>query len=454
MGAFGHPTVATTAGPAAPREAGRQRPIAAGSWVLGRLPFGPTVRVGGWIAVAGYRLWPEKRRYVRANAARILGLPPGDRRVDALARAVFRNQVRWVIEGMHLVRMTNAEHVALFTGDGPDRLHAAWQASDGVILAGLHIGNGEVAAAALAGRGWPIHYLADDTAYDELFERFVAQRRAWGIEVIRWRNLREVYRVLRRHEILGLLVDWGYRPDGEPVRFLGAWTTLPSGPAYLAATDGRHHRPVLDDPPRRTACSSARSASRSASPSTEPAEIARATQALATALEASIREAPEQWCVFKPMWPDDPAAEAAAGRTRRAGAGDGGPHEDAPDDRRSRRIVRDAAHPRSAPAPPSRRGLGAVLRHLPASVVGVPGDAVGELWYRVAPGRAAVARGNLAQVAGWLAAEGRGNARARAAATDPAALERLVREAFRHVVRTYAETLRSAATARESRGTS
>ncbi len=55
-------------------------------------------------------------------------------------------------------------------------------------------------------------------------------------------------------------------------------------------------------------------------------------------------------------------------------------------------------------------------------------------------------------MASWLAAEGRGNARGRAAATDPAALERLVRAAFRHVVRTYAETLRSAATARDVRG--
>ena len=62
-----------------------------------------------------------------------------------------------------------------------------------------------------------------------------------------------------------------------------------------------------------------------------------------------------------------------------------------------------------------------------------------------------MARGNLAQVARWLAAEGRGSARARAAATDPAVLERLVRSAFRHAVRTYAETLRSSATARDVR---
>jgi lauroyl/myristoyl acyltransferase len=96
-------------------------------------------------------------------------------------------------------------------------------------------------------------------------------------------------------------------------------------------------------------------------------------------------------------------------------------------------------------------GVGAVLGHLPAAFVGGAADAVGELWYRLAPGRAAMARGNLAQVAGWLEAEGRGSSRARAAATDPASLESLVRAAFRHDVRTYAETLRGAATSRDVR---
>jgi lauroyl/myristoyl acyltransferase len=95
--------------------------------------------------------------------------------------------------------------------------------------------------------------------------------------------------------------------------------------------------------------------------------------------------------------------------------------------------------------------LAAILSHLPTSVVGGLSDAIGELWYRTAPDRAARARGNLAHVTGWLAANGRGSARSRAAATDPAALERLVRAAFGHSVRTYAETLRSAATARDVR---
>ena len=156
-----------------------------------------------------------------------------------------------------------------------------------MILAGLHIGNGEVAAAALAGRGWPVHYLADDTAYDELFERFVAQRRAWGVEVIRWRNLRDVYRVLRNREILGLLVDWGYRPEGQPVRLLGSWTTLPSGPAVLAARTGATILPFWTiRRPDGTFGGDVGTPIRVAS--SEPAEIARATQAIADALEVPV----------------------------------------------------------------------------------------------------------------------------------------------------------------------
>jgi lauroyl/myristoyl acyltransferase len=96
-------------------------------------------------------------------------------------------------------------------------------------------------------------------------------------------------------------------------------------------------------------------------------------------------------------------------------------------------------------------GLVAVLGRLPRSAVGGLSAAVGELWYRVAPDRAAVARGNLAHVTAWLAAEGRGSARARAAAADPVALEALVRGAFRHAVRTYTETMRGAAAAQDVR---
>jgi phosphatidylinositol dimannoside acyltransferase len=72
-------------------------------------------------------------------------------------------------------------------------------------------------------------------------------------------------------------------------------------------------------------------------------------------------------------------------------------------------------------------------------------DLSGELWYRLAPRRAAQARRNLARVCQALAAAGAGSAGARAAASDPRALERLVRAAFRHGARYYLEVARTPA---------
>lgn len=67
----------------------------------------------------------------------------------------------------------------------------------------------------------------------------------------------------------------------------------------------------------------------------------------------------------------------------------------------------------------------------------------GELWYRLDARRAGQARRNLRRVARWLAAEGLGSPRDRAAADDPAVLERLVRHAFRHYARYYLEVART-----------
>jgi phosphatidylinositol dimannoside acyltransferase len=87
----------------------------------------------------------------------------------------------------------------------------------------------------------------------------------------------------------------------------------------------------------------------------------------------------------------------------------------------------------------------AVACHAPEGPLFATADAMGELWYRTSPERAGMARRNLARVAAWLDAEGRGPARARRAATDPAALESLVRSAYRQNARYYLELLREPA---------
>jgi KDO2-lipid IV(A) lauroyltransferase len=72
-------------------------------------------------------------------------------------------------------------------------------------------------------------------------------------------------------------------------------------------------------------------------------------------------------------------------------------------------------------------------------------NVAGELWYRLTPARRGRARANLARVVANLAATGRGPERARAAASDERALERLVRSAYRHAARYYLEVARTPA---------
>jgi len=79
---------------------------------------------------------------------------------------------------------------------------------------------------------------------------------------------------------------------------------------------------------------------------------------------------------------------------------------------------------------------------LPEDPVNALGDAAGELWYRLAPARAARARRNFRRVAEHLVARDLGAARIRAAATNDRALERVVRSAFRHAVRNYLDMAR------------
>ena len=108
-----------------------------------------------------------------------------------------------------------------------------------------------------------------------------------------------------------------------------------------------------------------------------------------------------------------------------------------------------------APLEPARRGslgqrlrarlLGRIARlliALPERPVNALGEAAGELWYRVAPDRAERARRNYRRVATYLVMRGLANHATRSAAADPAALERLVRRAFRQAMRYYLDMMR------------
>jgi KDO2-lipid IV(A) lauroyltransferase len=81
--------------------------------------------------------------------------------------------------------------------------------------------------------------------------------------------------------------------------------------------------------------------------------------------------------------------------------------------------------------------------HLPEAPQIVLAELAGRVWYRIAPRRAEQARRNLRRVVAYLVAADLADERVRRAASDPRALERFVRSAFRHNARYYLEVLRA-----------
>jgi KDO2-lipid IV(A) lauroyltransferase len=300
------------------------------SWLLAALPAGPAASVIGRASQLSYLAWPTKRHWSDRNFGHVLGLPPGHRRVRVMALRAYYGYGRYLVELMRLPTMRPEAIAALAADLDATEIKRLWRETPGgggLIFAVGHVGNNEAVAASIAGHDMPISVVADDSSFPEIFEILRRQREGWGVRVIAWRNLREIFGVLRRKEMLALLVDWGYRSDGIPVELFGAWTALPAGPATLAAKTGSRILPITihrkpDDTfhvswPEPIDLTSS-----------DPAELQRGTQAMADALAATIARAPEQWYSFKPIWPTS-AAEAAdlerRARLMQAGIADPGP---------------------------------------------------------------------------------------------------------------------------------
>jgi KDO2-lipid IV(A) lauroyltransferase len=169
----------------------------------------------------------------------------------------------------------------------------------------------DLIGAALTAEGESLHVVADDTTYGRLYDHLEAARARQNMFLIGWRNLRGIFRALRDGENLVLFCDGGYRRGDVPVVLCGEPTTLPVGPATLAAKSGA---PMMAVVSRRTRDDRFTAAGLPVihCASTDPAEIFRATQAVADELSTILAEDPGQWYMFRPVWPQTDADRAHA----------------------------------------------------------------------------------------------------------------------------------------------
>lgn len=291
-----------------------------GERVINLLPRWMVLPLAAAAGNAAHDLTADKRSLVRENVAHVMHLPIDHQRVRRAARRAFRNYAKYLVDVMRLDTLESADVAKLVAIDNLELLDEARAKGRGVLLCTVHVGGMDLIAPALHRYGHDMHVVADDTTYGRLYEHLRSIRARHGLILIGWRSLRGLFRALKEGSNLVLFCDGGYRDGDVPVEFLGEPTTFPAGPAALSARSGAPMLPVacsrLPDDTFRT-----RGLPLITATSDEPAELYRATQALADALGSVIAEDPGQWYMFRPVWPQTDAdrdrARAALEAARR-----------------------------------------------------------------------------------------------------------------------------------------
>lgn len=270
-----------------------------------RLPVRLGYAVSRVIGYFVYYTWRTQRDAVIANMRQVLGPEAPERLVRRRARRAYVNYFDYIVDFLRFPKLTPADLERVVESRGWEHLDRALAAGKGVIFVTLHIGCFDFASAVVANRGYKVNVIAESFEPPKLNELIQRQRRLDGINIIPLENpTRPIIGALRRNELLALLVDRPM-PDGVTVDFFGAPTSMPAGAAALALKTGATVLPgYLIRRPNDTYYGQIDPAIEY-EPTGDPQRDIRAlSQRIMHALEAVVRQYPDQWYMFRRMWPE------------------------------------------------------------------------------------------------------------------------------------------------------
>jgi len=293
-----------TAASAAPGVRSRRPPLLAGSYyagarILRAVPPGIRHAAAAPGGAAWYWLSPTQRRAALDNYAAALGREPSDPQVARVARRAFQNYGRMLIDFVLMGSLTPEELLERIILERRDLLDEALARGRGAIMAVPHMGSWDMAGSYAAALGYKISAVAERFP-GSLNDAVVQTRRRFGLHVIMLGRaaVRAITEALSANHIVALLCDLEQGP-GVQVRFFGGRVIVPGGPAAIAIKTGA---PLMPATQFRTA------PGRYSIHLEAPLDLhdgetkEQVMQRVVGRFEEFIRERPDQWYAFRPMF--------------------------------------------------------------------------------------------------------------------------------------------------------
>jgi len=282
------------------------------SAVVRRLPARVSYAVAFALGSAAYYAWPRARKSMRANYRRVLGRVPRHE-LDRTARRSLVNYCKYLADFIRFPAISPCDLIEQVHGEEQfQALSRALERGRGAVIVCMHFGNWDLGAGAGAARGYPLTVVAETFADPRLDAMVMGARTRLGMKIVKLEKAGpSLLRALKENGLLALLIDRPTPGDGVKVTFFGEDVEVPAGPARLALRTGaavvptafariHPHRPAVT-----TLCDFDLSFERTGD---DAADIQALTQAIMHSHERFIRQYPDQWYMFRPMWPKATAA--------------------------------------------------------------------------------------------------------------------------------------------------
>jgi KDO2-lipid IV(A) lauroyltransferase len=208
-----------------------------------------------------------------------------------------------VVETFMIPHLRSDEIEARVKIVGNAQIHRLQEAGKGIVLVTAHLGSWELGGLALAKRGYKITTVAGVQFTPGLSPLLKAVKQRAGITVVSARSSTlTIVRALRKGEIVALHVDGDQYMGGVKTKFFGRETTVPRGPAVLSLRTGAALVPAFAI---RTGRGRVTVHFENEIPHMGE-DVKGLTAKIMSVIEEYVRSYPDQWCIFRRFWEQDP----------------------------------------------------------------------------------------------------------------------------------------------------
>jgi len=276
------------------------------AFVSRQLPWHLGVNIGGLLGTLAFYLIRRDRERSYEHLQIAFGSDTPKKKLDEISKRNFSNLGKGLIEVLNLGHLKDDELDALVSVEGEEYLREARDAGLGTILVTGHIGNWELMAAILSKRGHRLHVIAAPLYDPNIDDWIVSLRSKFNVETISRGSpsaSRKILGVLRKKEILGLLIDQDTKVDGVFVNFFNKKAHTPAGAAQLALRSnaatmmcfvtrlpGGRHRITIEKPMKLFRSEDKKK------------DIEVNTAMFTARIEEVIKQNPEQWVWMHRRW--------------------------------------------------------------------------------------------------------------------------------------------------------